>query len=42
MTTATAAGLVDAWAARVRANREQVDLVREVPDRDFTARNWTA
>ncbi len=26
-----------AWAARVRANREQVDLVREVPDEDFYA-----
>ena len=37
MTTATAAALEDAWAARVRANREQVDLVREVPDRDFYA-----
>ena len=37
MTTATAAALEGAWAARVRANREQVDLVREVPDRDFYA-----
>ena len=37
MTTATAAALEDAWAARVRANREQVDRVREVPDRDFYA-----
>ena len=37
MTTATAAALEDAWADRVRANREQVDRVREVPDRDFYA-----
>ena len=37
MTTATAAELETAWAGRVRANREQVDLVREVPDRDFYA-----
>jgi SAM-dependent methyltransferase len=37
MTTATAASLEDAWADRVRANREQVDRVREVPDRDFYA-----
>jgi hypothetical protein len=37
MTTATAAALEDAWAERVRANREQVDRVREVPDRDFYA-----
>ena len=37
MTTATAAELEDAWAERVRANREQVDQVREVPDRDFYA-----
>ena len=37
MTTATAAELESAWAERVRANREQVDLVREVPDRDFYA-----
>jgi SAM-dependent methyltransferase len=37
MTTATAAELEDAWAARVRANREQVDQVREVEDRDFYA-----
>jgi len=37
MTTATADTLEDAWAERVRANREQVDKVREVPDRDFYA-----
>ena len=37
MTTATADELEDAWAERVRANREQVDQVREVPDRDFYA-----
>ena len=37
MTTATAAVLERAWAARVRANREQVDEVRELPDRDFYA-----
>jgi SAM-dependent methyltransferase len=37
MTTATAAELETAWAERVRANREQVDRVREVPDRDFYA-----
>jgi len=37
MTTATAAGLETAWAERVRANRDQVDRVREVPDRDFYA-----
>ena len=37
MTTATAAALEEAWAERVRANREQVDRVREVPDRDFYA-----
>ncbi|MFL5769864.1 MAG: class I SAM-dependent methyltransferase [Chloroflexota bacterium] len=37
MTTATAAALEAAWAGRVRANREQVDRVREVPDRDFYA-----
>ena len=37
MTTATADTLEDAWAERVRANREQVDQVREVPDRDFYA-----
>ena len=37
MTTATAAELEGAWAERVRANREQVDQVREVPDRDFYA-----
>jgi hypothetical protein len=35
MTTATAAELESVWAARVRANREPVDRVREVPDRDF-------
>ena len=37
MTTATADTLEDAWAERVRANRERVDKVREVPDRDFYA-----
>jgi hypothetical protein len=37
MTTATAAALEDAWADRVRANRAQVDQIREVPDRDFYA-----
>jgi SAM-dependent methyltransferase len=37
MTTATAAELEAAWGERVRANREQVDRVREVPDRDFYA-----
>ena len=37
MTTATSAELQTAWAERVRANREQVDLIREVPDRDFYA-----
>ena len=37
MTTAIAAELEAAWAERVRANREQVDRVREVPDRDFYA-----
>jgi SAM-dependent methyltransferase len=37
MTTATAAELETAWAQRVRANRDQVDRVREVPDRDFYA-----
>jgi SAM-dependent methyltransferase len=37
MTTATAAALEAAWAERVRANRVQVDEVREVPDRDFYA-----
>jgi hypothetical protein len=37
MTTATAAALEDAWADRVRANRAQVDRIREVPDRDFYA-----
>ena len=37
MTTATSAELQIAWADRVRANREQVDRIREVPDRDFYA-----
>ena len=37
MTTVTAAQLEAAWADRVRANRIQVDEVREVPDRDFYA-----
>jgi SAM-dependent methyltransferase len=37
MTTATAAELESAWAERVRANRAQVDQVREVPDKDFYA-----
>jgi SAM-dependent methyltransferase len=37
MTTATAAELEEAWAERVRANREQVDQIRELPDRDFYA-----
>ena len=37
MTTATAAELEAAWAERVRANRDQVERVREVPDRDFYA-----
>jgi tRNA/tmRNA/rRNA uracil-C5-methylase (TrmA/RlmC/RlmD family) len=37
MTTATAAELETAWADRVRANRDQVDLVREVADHDFYA-----
>jgi SAM-dependent methyltransferase len=37
MTTASAAQLEAAWAERVRANREQVDQVRELPDRDFYA-----
>lgn len=37
MTTATAAELESAWAERVRANRDQVDQVREVADRDFYA-----
>ena len=27
----------EAWAERVRANREQVDQIRELPDRDFYA-----
>src|SRR5262249_6852988 len=37
MTTATAAELETVWADRVRANRAQVDQIREVPDRDFYA-----
>src|SRR3954452_23028168 len=37
MSTATAAELETVWAERVRANREQVDSVREVPDHDFYA-----
>ena len=37
MTTATAAELEAAWAERVRANRDQVDQIREVPDHDFYA-----
>jgi len=37
MTTAPAVELETAWAERVRANRAQVDHVREVPDRDFYA-----
>jgi SAM-dependent methyltransferase len=37
MTTATAAELEGAWAERVRANRDQVDQIRELPDRDFYA-----
>jgi SAM-dependent methyltransferase len=37
MTTATAAELETAWAERVRANRTQVELVREIPDHDFYA-----
>ena len=37
MTTATAAELEAVWAERVRPNRDQVDLIREVPDRDFYA-----
>jgi SAM-dependent methyltransferase len=37
MTTATAAELESAWAERVRANRDQVDGIREVPDHDFYA-----
>lgn len=32
MTTDAEAGLLTEWADRVRANREQVDRVREVPD----------
>jgi len=37
MTTATAAHLEAVWAERVRANRAQVDRVRELPDHDFYA-----
>ena len=37
MTTATATALEAAWAARVRANRDQVDQIREEPERDFYA-----
>jgi SAM-dependent methyltransferase len=37
MTTATAAELEAVWAQRVRANRDQVDRFREVPDHDFYA-----
>lgn len=37
MTTATAAEFEAAWGERVRANRDQVDRVREVPDHDFYA-----
>jgi SAM-dependent methyltransferase len=37
MTTATAAELEAVWGERVRANRDQVDLIREVADRDFYA-----
>jgi SAM-dependent methyltransferase len=37
MTTATAAELEATWGERVRANRDQVDSVREVEDRDFYA-----
>jgi SAM-dependent methyltransferase len=37
MTTAIAAELEATWAERVRANRDQVDRVREVPDKDFYA-----
>jgi SAM-dependent methyltransferase len=37
MTTATATELEAAWGERVRANREQVDRIREEPDRDFYA-----
>src|SRR5215212_8415109 len=37
MTTATADRLEAAWAERVRANRVQVDEVRELPDHDFYA-----
>jgi len=37
MATATAAQLEAGWAERVRANRDQVDRVREVPDHDFYA-----
>jgi hypothetical protein len=37
MTTATAAELEAVWAERVRANRDQVESIREVPDHDFYA-----
>lgn len=37
MTTATGTELETIWAERVRNNLAQVDLVREVPDRDFYA-----
>lgn len=37
MTTVTAAHLEAVWAERVRANRDQVDRVRELPDHDFYA-----
>jgi SAM-dependent methyltransferase len=38
VTLADASAAEDAWAVQVRANREQVDRVREVPDgRDFYA-----
>jgi SAM-dependent methyltransferase len=38
VTSATASAAEAAWAAQVRANREQVDRVREIPDgRDFYA-----
>jgi SAM-dependent methyltransferase len=37
MTTATATEFEAEWAERVRANREQVDRVRQVADHDFYA-----
>jgi SAM-dependent methyltransferase len=37
MTTATAAKLEAVWGDRVRANRDQVNRVREIPDHDFYA-----